>query len=165
MQQLIPDDAGYFLDEFDGERFWARVNFHGGQPYLDDPLARLDDSAGECWTWTGGRGGSTRGWYGRFIVGGKPTPAHDLGFKEFDGKIPDGLLLDHLCRNTLCIRHDHLEPVTLAENVDRGVHGRSQRPRCVHGHEFTEENTRWRERDGKRWRECRTCIRARAHAA
>lgn len=37
------------------------------------------------------------------------------------GPIPEGLTIDHLCRNTMCVNPDHLEPVTHRENLMRGV--------------------------------------------
>lgn len=160
MNKPIPDDAGFFLDEYDSDKFWSRVNMHGGVSYLDDPLSRIDSSAGECWTWTGARTGNSRGWYGRIYLFGESVQAHDVGFREFGNRVPVGLILDHLCRNTLCVRHNHLEPVTIGENLNRGKSSASLRTACPHGHEFTEENTRWRQRGSKRSRECRTCIRA-----
>jgi hypothetical protein len=46
--------------------------------------------------------------------------AHRFAYLEFVGPIPDGLVLDHLCRNKKCVNPDHLEPVTNAENLRRG---------------------------------------------
>jgi hypothetical protein len=72
--------------------------------------------------------------------------------------VPDGLQLDHLCRNRLCCRPDHLEPVTPATNTDRQDHANRGKTACAHGHPFTEANTRIRS-DGKR--ACRQCDRER----
>lgn len=157
MVNAIPTDAGQYLDEYDGPRFWEHVNLHGGTDYLDDPLARLDASAGECWTWSGWAAGNGAHLYGRLNIFGTSVQAHNLGYREFGGSIPEGMVLDHLCRNTLCVRHNHLEPVTGIENVDRGLRGRPANPTCKRGHPYDEANTRWGTRKGKPVRICRAC--------
>jgi hypothetical protein len=46
--------------------------------------------------------------------------AHRYVYETHKEAIPNGLELDHLCRNTLCVNPNHLEPVTHAENCRRG---------------------------------------------
>jgi hypothetical protein len=46
-------------------------------------------------------------------------PAHVVMYERHVGLVPDGLELDHLCRNTSCVNPSHLEPVTHAENMRR----------------------------------------------
>lgn len=46
-------------------------------------------------------------------------PAHRLVYEYEVGPIPDGLTIDHLCRNTICVNPSHMEPVTNAENARR----------------------------------------------
>jgi hypothetical protein len=41
-------------------------------------------------------------------------------YEQAKGPIPDGLVIDHLCRVSLCVNPDHLEAVTEAVNVQRG---------------------------------------------
>lgn len=87
---------------------------------------------------------------------------HRAMFEAWWGPIPDGMVLDHLCRNTRCCNPEHLEPVTDAENVARGnaPSAKARRDnRCLRGHEFTEEST-YHYANGKRT--CRTCRDARA---
>jgi len=55
---------------------------------------------------------------------GKRYLAHRVSYEVFVGPIPDGMIIDHLCRNRACILPTHLEPVTHAENTRRGA----QRP-------------------------------------
>ena len=73
------------------------------------------------------------------------------------GEIPDGLSIDHLCRNRRCCNPAHLEAVTNRENLLRGPTTQASRnavkTHCINGHEFTEANTYYR-KDG---RTCRTC--------
>ena len=71
-----------------------------------------------CWTW---QGACTPRGYGLMRVGAKMVYAHREYYEREVGPIPDGLDLDHLCRNTRCIRPSHQEPVTRAENVRRGL--------------------------------------------
>lgn len=86
------------------------------------------------------------------------TYSHILAWEEVNGPVPDGLELDHLCRQVDCGNPDHLEPVTHAENVRRGMAGgiaQRARTHCVHGHPLSGENLY---RHGNR-RYCKTCRR------
>lgn len=78
--------------------------------------------------------------YGQVGVGSrqKRISAHRLSYETFVGPIPEGLEIDHLCRNRACINPDHLEPVTTGENTRRGP--RCQRRTCPKGHPYTPEN-------------------------
>ncbi|MBW8704412.1 hypothetical protein MBT84_32915 [Streptomyces sp. MBT84] len=129
------------------ERFFAMVDKLG-------PISLRREAQGRCWIWTGG--GDGRG-YGRFWNGTKQVIAHRWSYQHQYGAIPAGLVLDHLCRRTRCVRPDHLEAVTQAENVRRGLSGlyNAQKTHCRAGHPYDEVNTR--HRLGRR--ECRTCAR------
>ena len=71
-----------------------------------------------CWWFTASVG--THG-YGALwdAEQGRVTTAHRLVFELYTGQPLDRLPLDHLCRNRLCVRPDHLEQVTDAENIAR----------------------------------------------
>lgn len=74
-----------------------------------------------CWHWGGTVDPSG---YGVISVGAAADgllPAHVVAYELTSGPIPEGLVLDHLCRNPRCVRPDHLEPVTSAENARRGA--------------------------------------------
>src|SRR3954467_13693409 len=77
---------------------------------------RIGDGPGyqgtSCWTWTRGLNNG----YGQVCYRGHNHNAHRLSYELFRGPIPDGLQLDHLCRNRACIYPGHLEPVTSAAN-------------------------------------------------
>lgn len=70
-----------------------------------------------CTVWIGAT--NNRG-YGVVIVDGEKQLAHRVAYEAEHGPIPEGLVLDHLCRVRNCVRVDHLEPVTTAENNRRG---------------------------------------------
>ncbi len=80
------------------------------------------DEATGCLNWIGER--NPRGGYGRFKMFGKNWVAHRASWFMAGLTIPDGMQLDHLCRNTRCVEITHLEPVTCAENVQRGWRAR-----------------------------------------
>lgn len=79
------------------ERFWAKV-----------------DRSGDCWVWTAAQ---YRNGYGMFGVTHKrPTRAHKYSYELVNGPVPDGLHIDHKCRNRLCVNPDHLHAVTPKQN-------------------------------------------------
>ncbi|MEW5658304.1 HNH endonuclease signature motif containing protein [Streptomyces cinereoruber] len=113
---------------------------------------------GECWVWAG----QSTGGYGTFAIGERRLRAHRWLYEQMRSEIPEGLHLDHLCRVTLCVNPWHMEPVTNRVNVLRGTSPlalQAARKACVHGHEFTEENTRV---DWRGHRNCRTCSRVKS---
>ena len=86
--------------------------------------------------------------------------AHRCSYEFLKGEIPNGLVIDHLCRVRNCINPDHLEPVTPLENMMRGNNQtvtNKTKTVCKNGHEFTPENTYTNPYSGKR--KCRTCNR------
>lgn len=119
-------------------RFWAKVN-----------------KTDTCWLWTACTHGPG---YGRFKADGFTWLAHRYSYLLAHGEV-DFPTLDHLCRQPACVRPDHLEPVTQAENIKRGKWRRPPAKICKHGHPYTPENSRFRS-DG-RGKECWTCIRTR----
>lgn len=107
----------------------------------------------DCIRW-GGAFYSTTG-YGRV---GQSGLAHRIAYEEQVGKIPEGMHIDHLCRNRWCVNVKHLEVVTPGENVLRGTgitaHNKTK-THCKNGHEFDEDNT-YRRKD-RNTRECKEC--------
>jgi hypothetical protein len=117
--------------------------------------------ASKCWLWTGTR---TPQGYGKFCHGPAKDRtqwlAHRLSWTLANGEIPEGMVLDHLCRNPACVNPDHLEPVTIGENVLRGEGIAAQHKRkthCKRGHALTEDNLY----PAKRGRVCKECHRMR----
>lgn len=81
------------------DRFWMKVQ-------------KTDD----CWNWTG----SGRGGYGTFTERskGRTHLAHRMSYELLVDPIPDGMRIDHRCRNTLCVNPEHLRPVTHKQNME-----------------------------------------------
>ena len=155
-------------------RGWCKQHYltwwrRGGNPGVwrenmlspEQQFWRKVDKSEECWIWTGYRDG--RG-YGSFRTAGH-TLAHRFAYELLIGPIPLGMELDHLCRTPACVNPSHLQPVTHAENVRRGMAGKlnnwqARKTHCSKGHPFDEVNTYWYL--GK-YRECRTCHRISEH--
>lgn len=113
-----------------------------------------------CWLWTGA---TIRG-YGVIWENERKRAAraHRVAWELLRGPIPDGLTLDHLCRTTLCVNPDHLEPCGAGENARRSplapYNVKARATHCKRGHVFDGANTS--RHHGRR--ECRACTRDRA---
>ncbi len=105
-----------------------------------------------CWNWTGAL--DEKG-YGIFNFLKKTTRTHRYSYEQSKGKIPNGLQIDHLCRNRKCINPDHLETVTSRENQRRSPLTNMNKTHCPQGHEYSKENT-YHTSDKRR--QCKTCI-------
>lgn len=115
-----------------------------------------------CWTWTQRL---DRDGYGALFRVGSRTDGtrarvrpHRFSYEQLIGPIPDGLVIDHICRNRACQNPLHMEPVTHAVNTKRGA--RATSTHCKRGHELSGENVRILP-NSRGWvqRLCRTCFR------
>ncbi len=118
------------------ERFWDKVEV--------DPITK-------CWNWISAL--QERG-YSLFWTKHKSVLAHRFAYEVNKSKIPDGLTIDHLCRNHGCVNPDHLEVVTIKENVLRGIGPTAQNNKkttCPLGHLYDGY-------DNRGYRTCSKCI-------
>lgn len=126
------------LAECDERRFWSKVALPNGEG---------------CMLWAGGL--DAKG-YGRFVLARRRAKAHRVSYTLAYGPIPDGLVLDHLCRVRNCVAPGHLEAVTSRENTLRGETLPARhlaKAHCPQGHPYNDKNTYIY----KGWRRCRAC--------
>ncbi len=82
--------------------------------------------------------------YARIKINGVSKGRHRVEYEKVNGPIPQGLQIDHLCRNRNCINPAHMEAVSPKENILRGQSlpaNNARKSHCKNGHEFTKENT------------------------
>lgn len=115
----------------ESERFWAKV-----------------DQSGKCWNWTGYTMKSGYGVFTAWADGKWTKPlAHRYAYKASNGVIPAGLVIDHMCHNTSCVRPEHLRAITQKQNCEnRAGATRANAASRVRGVQ--------RSRSGKRWVAC-----------
>lgn len=133
----------------EAERFWSKV-----------------EAQGPCLEWAAGRDSNG---YGNFQLSetNVSVPAHVWAYRHLVGPIPEGMELDHLCRNRGCVDPSHLEPISHRDNILRGNAPAAQNARkthCVRNHEFTPENTYLAPNGDQFRRVCKTCRRERDRA-
>ena len=120
-------------------RFWSKV-----------------EKTETCWNWMGWKEPDG---YGVFHVKSLPVRAHRYAY-QLTAAIPDGLVIDHLCRNRGCVNPDHLEPVSSVENLRRSplapIVTNPRKTHCPAGHPYDAANTYV---NPKGHRSCRICYR------
>ena len=124
-------------------------------------MKKVDVAPGGCWLWNAA---TQPNGYGRYYSEGKVVFAHRWSYEHFAGPIPDGLVIDHVCRVRRCVNPDHLEPVTNQVNVLRGegwAPANKAKIRCPGGHLYDVANTYV---DAAGQRHCRACRRIREAA-
>lgn len=128
----------FFGDDRLPSRFWSKVK-----------------TADACWEW---QASLNNYGYGQFFVTGEGVRgAHRVAYLALCGPLPDALTVDHLCRNKRCVRPDHLEAVTAAENTRRKARLVTH---CPQGHPLSGDNLG--KHKNPRVRVCKACVRERS---
>ncbi len=83
---------------------------------IQDVLLRLVIQENGCFTWPGAKLPTG---YGMVMMSGQKRYVHRLVFEHFHGDIPVGFMIDHICENTSCANHCHLDAVSPSENIRR----------------------------------------------
>jgi hypothetical protein len=131
---------GWHVTDSIEDRFWSKV-----------------DKSQDCWVWLGATTRKVSG-YGRFRFQQTMFVAHRLAYEFRYGQIQDGMVIDHLCKNTLCVNPDHMEVVDQKENVYRGdapTAINARKTHCDRGHELIGDNV-WYHKDTG-YRLCKVC--------
>jgi hypothetical protein len=113
----------------------------------------------ECWPWRGyvapnGYGELSKGRSGR-----GHHSAHRVSWMLFNGLIPTHLVVDHLCRNRICVNPTHLRLCSDRENILCGMSLAAQNSRksnCKNGHPLHDAYI-IHHKDGTTQRRCRIC--------
>lgn len=159
------------IDFYEDTRVVEEKSRAGRQLAVQIPIDMLDvarfyekihiDKSSECWNW---KGKPSSDGYGRMGIDYKVYLAHRVSYVLKYGEPPPHMVIDHVCRNRICINPDHLEVVSLEENIRRGVgpermressDAKAQRTHCKNGHPFSGYNLSLNDRQ----RLCKTCHR------
>ena len=101
-------------------------------------VAKIELTPSGCWHWQGAcssRGYSSIWWEGRMRAG------HRLVYELLVAPTPEGLVVDHLCRNRRCVNPQHLRPCTSSDNILAPgslspSKANAEKRQCIAGHDL-----------------------------
>ena len=94
---------------------WQRAYRAGERRFKPVPKPKR---RGDCLIWQGYVNPNSG--YGTISTGvGKTGYAHRVAWERVHGAIPDGVTVDHLCEQKLCVNVSHMELCTRGDNVRR----------------------------------------------
>lgn len=99
----------------------------------------FDAAKSGCWLWKR----INKGGYGIIQIHRKSYYAHRYSYELFNTAIPEGKVIDHLCKTRNCVNPLHLEVVSAKENTLRGnslTNINSLKTQCNKGHVFSSDN-------------------------
>lgn len=122
---------------------WQRLNPRGPMTIEERFWSHVDIRVDGCWTTSVGLSAAGYSYFQIGGRGGRMVASHRYAYEFAYGPVPDGLVLDHLCRNRACVRPDHLEAVTEQVNILRGASPsaiNARKSHCHRGHPFSGDN-------------------------
>lgn len=132
----------------DLQRFWNKV------------LIPSKSSTISCWEWIGCKNNING--YGTFWLQKSMMSAHRAAFLFTGHCLPKDLVVDHKCKNKICVNPDHLRAVTNRINSIENSVGptaiNAAKTHCIRGHELVGDNLSGPTKDGRR-RRCKACLR------
>lgn len=114
-------------------------------------LYKINDNG--CWIWLGKKHyHDYKNCYGYLWFNNKSHYAHRFFYEQIHGQIPKGKVLDHICKNTLCVNPEHLRPVSASFNMLRNE---IEKTHCKYGHLLSGNNLIIIKKGG--YRRCKIC--------
>lgn len=163
---------GYCLPHYKRFRRWGDASIKRPTTPVEDRFwSRVDKrEPDECWPWTAGT--TAQGYGGLHPTKGEMVLAHRYAYELEFGSIPPGDVIDHACHNgtncppgpcahRLCCNPLHLEPTSIADNINRSHNSNAKKTHCPKGHQYSPENTRHQVKRKTTSRKCLTCERSR----
>jgi hypothetical protein len=150
-KRYVRDEQGNVHGSIEA-RFWKKVN-------RDGPIPACCPELGKCWLWTGAKGGGPPP-YGSLGLGARhlgSVSAHRVAYELLIRRVRDGFVLDHRCRNRLCVNPSHLREVTNRKNILLGGSAsavNARKTHCRSGHPLKGANLKI-EKTGRRCRQCK----------
>jgi len=95
----------------------------------------------------------------------RATTAHRAAWTFYHGtQIPEGMTIDHSCKNRVCIAKDHLRLMTNYENARRTAGRDWNIGECAHGHSNVHLKE-YERKDGEKRLHCSVCVESKGHSA